>query len=113
MRIGVVGGGVAGLGCAYFLSQQGHHVDVFEKAPSLGGLAGSFDFDGIEVEKYYHFVCHDDVDLIDILARLGMSDELEWRVGRMKFFYGGRLYPFGTSWDLLRFRPLSMAGRLR
>ena len=113
MRIGVVGGGVAGLGCAYFLSQQGHHVEVFEQAPSLGGLAGSFDFDGLEVEKYYHFVCHDDVDLIDILARLGISDELEWRAGRMKFFYSGRLYPFGTSWDLLRFRPLSKVGRLR
>ncbi|HEU4403572.1 MAG TPA: NAD(P)/FAD-dependent oxidoreductase [Candidatus Polarisedimenticolia bacterium] len=113
MRIGVVGGGVAGLGCAYFLSQRGHQVEVFEQAPSLGGLAGSFDFDGLNVEKYYHFVCRDDVDLIDLLARLGLTDELEWRAGRMKFFCRGRLYPFGTSWDLLRFRPLSMAGRIR
>src|SRR5438067_932363 len=70
MRIGVVGGGVAGLGCAYFLSQHGHQVAVFEQAPVLGGLAGCFDFDGLPVEKYYHFVCRDDVDLIDMLARL-------------------------------------------
>jgi protoporphyrinogen oxidase len=113
MRVGVVGGGVAGLGCAYFLSQQGHQVEVFEQAPVLGGLAGSFDFDGLQVEKYYHFVCHDDNDLLDVLRRLGMPDELEWRAGRMKFFYRGRLYPFGTPWDLLRFHPLPLLGRIR
>jgi protoporphyrinogen oxidase len=113
MRIGIVGGGVAGLGCAYFLSQRGHQVALFEQAPSLGGLAGCFDFDGVPVEKYYHFVCRDDADLIDILDRLGMRDELQWRPGRMKFFYHGVLYPFGTPWDLLRFRPLPFAARLR
>jgi protoporphyrinogen oxidase len=79
----------------------------------LGGLAGSFDFDGVEVEKYYHFVCRDDTDLIGILDELGIRDELEWRTGRMKFFYRGKLYPFGTPLDLLRFTPLSLAGRVR
>jgi len=113
MRIGIVGGGVAGLGCAYFLSARGHQVEVFEQAPFLGGLAGCFDFDGLQVEKYYHFVCRDDVDLIDMLGRLGLSDELEWRPGKMKFFYRGRLYAFGTPWGLLRFRPLSLVGRIR
>jgi len=113
MRIGIVGGGVAGLGCAYFLAQRGHSVEVFEQAPALGGLAGCFDFDGMQVEKYYHFVCRDDTDLIDMLAALGLSDELEWRPGKMRFFYRGTLYPFGTPWDLLRFRPLSLRARIR
>jgi protoporphyrinogen oxidase len=113
MHIGIVGGGVAGLGCAYFLAQRGHAVEVFEQAPALGGLAGCFDFDGMQVEKYYHFVCRDDADLIDMLAALGLSDELEWRAGKMRFFYHGKLYPFGTPWDLLRFRPLSLIGRIR
>lgn len=113
MRIGIVGGGVAGLGSAYFLAKQGHQVDVFEQAPVLGGLAGCFDFDGMQVEKYYHFVCRDDADLIEMLPRLGLSDELEWRPGKTKFFYRGKLYPFGTPWDLLRFRPLSLVGRVR
>src|ERR1019366_9929935 len=74
MHIGIVGGGVAGLGCAYFLAQRGHAVEVFEQTPALGGLAGCFDFDGMQVEKYYHFVCRDDADLIDMLAVLGLSD---------------------------------------
>ncbi|MBI3782056.1 MAG: FAD-dependent oxidoreductase, partial [Deltaproteobacteria bacterium] len=113
MRIGIVGGGVAGLGCAYFLSAAGHGVDVFEQASTLGGLAGSFDFDGLQVEKYYHFICRDDDDLIDLIHRLGLTPELEWRPGKMCFFYDGWLYPFGTPWDLLRFHPLSLRDRLR
>ncbi len=113
LRIGIVGGGVAGLACAYDLSGQGHAIEVFEQSPFLGGLAGSFDFDGMEVEKYYHFVCRDDTDLVRVLDELGIGNELEWRTGRMKFFYRGKLYPFGTPLDLLRFTPLSLAGRLR
>jgi protoporphyrinogen oxidase len=98
---------------AHFLSLQGHQVEVFEQAPLLGGLAGSFDFDGFQVEKYYHFVCHDDRDLLDLLSSLGMAEELAWQTGKMKFFYRGEMYPFGTPWDLLRFRPLSLASRIR
>ena len=86
---------------------------IAEQAPVLGGLAGSFDFDGLQVEKYYHFICRDDDDLIDMIDRLGLSQELEWRSGRMRFFYDGKLYPFGTPWDLLRFRPLRFRDRLR
>ncbi len=113
LRIGIVGGGVAGLGSAYFVSERGHQASVFEQAPTLGGLAGCFDFDGLPVEKYYHFICRDDADLIDLVGRLGLADEIEWRPGRMKFFYRGTLYPFGTPWDLLGFRPLSFVERLR
>ena len=113
LRIAIIGGGVAGLGCAYLLSTRGHTIQLFEQAPFLGGLAGSFDFDGLDVEKYYHFICRDDADLVGILEELGIADELEWRTGKMKFFYRGELFPFGTPFDLLRFRPMSMGGRLR
>lgn len=113
MRIGIVGGGVAGLAAAYFLSEQGHQVDVFERAPELGGLAGSVEFAGLRVEKYYHFICRDDTGLLRLLPRLQLADEVEWRPGSMRFFYQGNLYPFGTPWDLLRFRPLSLLDRIR
>ncbi len=113
MRIGIIGGGVAGLGAAYFLSRDGHQVEVFERAPELGGLAGSFDFDGIEVEKYYHFICRDDVDLLEMAQALGLGDEIEWQPGRMRFFCAGKLYRFEMPWDLLRFTPLSLVERIR
>ncbi len=37
-RVAVVGGGPAGLTCAYFLAQRGHEVTVFEALPQLGGM---------------------------------------------------------------------------
>jgi NADPH-dependent glutamate synthase beta subunit-like oxidoreductase len=37
-RIAVVGGGPAGLTCAYFLRRLGHRVTIFEAMPKLGGM---------------------------------------------------------------------------
>ena len=37
-RIAVIGSGPAGLSCAYFLTQYGHDVTVFEKEDVLGGM---------------------------------------------------------------------------
>ncbi len=36
-RIAVIGGGPAGLSCAYFLTRKGHQVTIFEANPKLGG----------------------------------------------------------------------------
>ncbi len=38
-RVAVIGGGPAGLSCAYFLRKQGHEVTIFEAADKLGGMA--------------------------------------------------------------------------
>jgi NADPH-dependent glutamate synthase beta subunit-like oxidoreductase len=37
-RVAVVGGGPAGLSCAYFLRRLGHRVTLFETMPELGGM---------------------------------------------------------------------------
>ncbi|SHE98628.1 NAD(P)-binding protein [Clostridium fallax] len=37
-KVAVVGGGPAGLSCAYYLSLMGHKVTVFEKNSKLGGM---------------------------------------------------------------------------
>jgi NADPH-dependent glutamate synthase beta subunit-like oxidoreductase len=37
-RVAVVGGGPAGLTCAYFLRRLGHSVTIFEAMPKLGGM---------------------------------------------------------------------------
>ena len=37
-KVAVVGGGPAGLTCAYYLSLLGHHVTVFEAQPVAGGI---------------------------------------------------------------------------
>ncbi|MCD6294523.1 MAG: FAD-dependent oxidoreductase [Deltaproteobacteria bacterium] len=37
-RIAVIGGGPAGLSCAFFLRRMGHDVTIFEAMPKLGGM---------------------------------------------------------------------------
>ncbi|MGD0235703.1 MAG: NAD(P)-binding protein [Syntrophorhabdales bacterium] len=37
-KVAVVGGGPAGLTCAYFLALKGHAATIFEQAPALGGM---------------------------------------------------------------------------
>ncbi len=41
-RIGVIGGGIAGVGAAWALHRAGYEVDIFEKGPTLGGNAKTF-----------------------------------------------------------------------
>ena len=37
-KVAVIGGGPAGLSCAFFLRRIGHQVDIFEAMPKLGGI---------------------------------------------------------------------------
>ncbi|MEW6482343.1 MAG: FAD-dependent oxidoreductase [bacterium] len=37
-KIGVVGGGPAGLACAYYLAKEGYSITIFEKDEKLGGM---------------------------------------------------------------------------
>ena len=113
MKIVIIGAGVMGLASAYELLQDGHEVTVLETAPSPGGLAGSFDFGGTQVEKFYHFICGSDHVYFRWLKRLGLEDRLRWQRTGMAMYYGGRLHPFGDPLSLLRFAPLSMMSRFR
>ena len=112
-RAVVIGGGPAGLKAAHTLCKAGLDVTVLESGPILGGLAGSFDVQGVRIEKYYHFICRGDDDLVDTLRELGLSHKLHWKSSRMAYFVDGRLYPFLTPLELMRFAPLSLADRVR
>jgi predicted NAD/FAD-binding protein len=41
-KVGVVGGGIAGVGAAWSLHRAGYEVELFEKGPALGGNAKTF-----------------------------------------------------------------------
>ena len=112
-RIGIVGGGPAGLAAAHELSAAGHRISLFEAAPELGGLARSFLLGDARVERYYHFLCADDTGYFRKLDELGLADRLRWRPSRMGFFHRGRLYPWSSVRDLLAFDGMSLPARLR
>jgi protoporphyrinogen oxidase len=109
----VIGGGPAGIKAAQTLAKNGVATTLLETAPVLGGLASSFAFQGIQIERYYHFICKGDDHLVETLAELGLSGKLHWRDSRMAYFVDGVLYPFLTPIELLRFKPLSLVDRVR
>jgi protoporphyrinogen oxidase len=111
--VGIIGGGPAGLTLAHRLSKSGFSVTLFEAAEDLGGLARSFQFGDFRAERYYHFICADDTDYFNALKDLGIQDRLRWEPTRMGYYYSGRLYPFSSGLDLLRFDGISLAGRFR
>ena len=41
-KIGIIGGGIAGVGAAWSLHRAGFEVELFEKGPALGGNAKTF-----------------------------------------------------------------------
>jgi protoporphyrinogen oxidase len=112
-RAVVIGGGPAGIKAAHALVKAGVEVTLLESSQVLGGLASSFDVQGVRIERYYHFVCKGDDHLVDTLAELGLSHRLRWRDSRMAYFVDGRLYPFLTPLELLRFSPLRPGDRVR
>jgi protoporphyrinogen oxidase len=111
--IAVVGAGIMGLVCAYELLRKGFQVRVFEKSSRIGGMSESFDFDGLTIEKFYHFICIPDKFLINLLHELDCKDKLKWKFTKMGFFYGGKLYNWGNPLALFWFKPLDFVSKLR
>ncbi len=112
-RVGVVGGGVLGVSLALRLAQAGAKVTVIERGPSLGGLAGTMDFGGHEVDRFYHVITPADQRMIAMAGEVGLAEELRFTPVGAGFFAGGEMHDFNGIGDLLRFSPLSPPGRLR
>ena len=53
MKIAVLGAGVSGLSAARMLKDKGHEVVVYEKNPTIGGLARSRYVNGMRMEDIF------------------------------------------------------------
>ena len=109
----VLGGGVGGLSAARRLAAAGARTALLERSPAWGGLARSFRGGGSEIEVFYHHYFTHDAHVLSLIRDVGLADRLVFRRVRQAVFLGGRLYPFTTPLDLLRFRPLPFVQRLR
>ena len=115
MKIAIVGAGFCGLTAAFRLSQKGHKITVFEKEKFVGGLASDFDIfdDHIKIERFVHHFFQSDKHVISLIKELGLEDKLFFTKSRDANFYNGKIYPFASAVDLLKFSPLPFFDRIR
>ncbi|WP_340315987.1 NAD(P)/FAD-dependent oxidoreductase [Rhizorhabdus argentea] len=112
-RVVVIGAGFAGLAAAYELVRQGIEPVVVEADSQPGGLAASFEADGREIERFYHFWYHDDPYLLDLVEEMGLRDQVVTRPSPTGLYFAGKLFRLTTPLDVLRFTPLPLIHRIR
>jgi protoporphyrinogen oxidase len=102
-----------GLMVALELLKAGVPTDIYEHDDRIGGMSASFDFDGLAIERYYHFICRPDQPMFGLLNEMGLSDRLRWVETKMGYYFRGKLHPWGTPQALLRFPGLDLVTKLR
>lgn len=112
-RVGIVGGGILGTVMALRLAQAGAEVTVLERAPSLGGLAGTMEFGGHVVDRFYHVITPADQRMIALAQEVGLGDDLRFAPAGVGFFIDDALHDFNGIGDFLRFSPLTPWQRAR
>ena len=111
--IAVIGGGPMGLAITYQLALEGCRPVLLEADDRLGGMAASFNFAGVSIERYYHFHCLGDQAFFELLEELNLLQLVRWKQTAMGFFLDGRLYPWGSAGAVLKLRRLPLLSRLR
>jgi protoporphyrinogen oxidase len=111
--VAIVGGGILGMTAAYRLAQAGVKVSLFERAPDLGGLVGSFDFDGTRADRFYHVVLPSDDRVLGLAEELGLRDSFRFQPTKVGFYDDGRLFSMTTPKEALTFPLLTPLERVR
>jgi len=112
-RWAIVGGGFLGMTLALRLAQQGKSVTLYEAAPTLGGLASSWQLGNIVWDRHYHVILSSDTCLLSLLSELGLDDQLHWEKAGTGFYIDSQLHSLSNFWEFLRFPPLNLADKLR
>lgn len=112
-HIAVLGAGPMGLAVAYQLALDGHKPVIFEADDRVGGMTAAFDFNGLNIERYYHFHCISDHAFLQMLAELGLSHKMHWVETKMGYWYQNKLQAWGNPVALLKFQGLSLVAKFR
>ena len=85
---------------------------LFERAAELGGLVGSFDFDGHRVDRFYHVILPGDDRVRGLADEVGLGDRFRFRPTRVGFYDDGRLFSMSSLREFLTL-PAACAARPR
>lgn len=110
-RIAIVGGGIMGVTLAYLLRDL--PVTVYERGSNLGGLAACMEFGGARIDRFYHTILSSDLSMQGLIKEAGVDGKLHFTATKQGFYDRGKLYPFNTPVDLMRYPPLNVFQRFR
>ncbi|HEX6287577.1 MAG TPA: NAD(P)/FAD-dependent oxidoreductase [Herpetosiphonaceae bacterium] len=115
MKIGIIGGGFAGLTAAYDLLKAGHQVTVFEAAPQVGGLASGFKGEGWDwsLERFYHHIFSTDAAIIELAQAIGAGEMIFFNRQTTAFFCPEHGAHPVTTLGLLAYPHLPLIDRIR
>ncbi|HMQ10079.1 MAG TPA: FAD-dependent oxidoreductase [Oligoflexia bacterium] len=109
----IVGAGITGLACAYFLKKTGRPIYIIEKSKQAGGLLSCFKHNGYTLEKFYHHFFNEDAELKQLIQHLKLEQSFQSFPSSVGIEHQGQFFPFTTVKDLLNFTPLSFINRIR
>jgi protoporphyrinogen oxidase len=125
MRIAILGGGIAGLTAAYYLTKKNHQITIFEKETVFGGLALGFKTDHWDwyLERTYHHLFANDDDILNFTQEIGF-DKIFFKAPETASLYENpndkiqmtnqfQISPLDTPIDLLKFPYLNIIDKLR
>jgi protoporphyrinogen oxidase len=112
-RIAVLGAGPMGLAVAYQLAKDGHEPVIYEADDRVGGMTATFDFNGLEIERYYHFHCISDHAFLAMLDELNIAHKMHWVETKMGYWFQNRLQAWGNPLALLSFKGLGWVAKFR
>jgi protoporphyrinogen oxidase len=112
-RIVVLGAGPMGLAAAQRAVTLGHDVDLIEADSKVGGMAAHFDFCGISIERFYHFVCKSDAPTFALMEEIGIADKMRWVNTSMAYYTHGKVHRWGDPISLLIFPHLTLTEKFR
>ncbi|GIW62218.1 MAG: oxidoreductase [Patescibacteria group bacterium] len=118
-KVVVIGGGFAGLSCAYYLNKAGFDVVILEREDQLGGLARGIKFDGWHwsLEKAVHHLFSNDSDIIRFAKDTGFFKNLFFKRPLTGYLYkiNGkiRIYTLDSSLSFLFFPLLDLLSKFR
>lgn len=96
MKIGILGGGLAGVSLGYFLNQKGYDFTILEKNSETSGLLKSVSIDGFTFDVGgSHIIFSKDKEILNLMVSV-LGDNVVKNRRNTKILYKGRFvkYPF-------------------